>query len=229
MHIMAAKNIAHDNPGMQYAAGTAARACSAPTEQEMQRVVRAARYLRGMPLVEWKFELDKEPETIVVYSDSDWAGDAITRRSTSGGAATLDDRAALQTWSRAQGPKALSSMEAEYYGLVSACQEGRWLQSLVGELLGRSVNLILRTDSDAARLSIEKLGMMKTKHMELRFLFLKQLQDDHVIALERVWTHDNIADLMTKALTAQRRSELDELSLRFWHAMSAEHAKLSLA
>ena len=103
------------------------------------------------------------------------------------------------------------------------------MQSLVGELLGRSVNLILRTDSDAARLSIEKLGMMKTKHMELRFLFLKQLQDDHVIALERVSTHDNITDLMTKALTAQRRSELDELSLRFWHTMSAEHAKLYLA
>ena len=44
--------IAHDNPGVQYAAGNAARACSAPTELEMQRVVRAARYLRGTPLVQ---------------------------------------------------------------------------------------------------------------------------------------------------------------------------------
>ena len=165
---------------------------------------------------------------MVVYADSDWAGDAVTRRSTSGGVATLDDAVAVQSWSRAQGPRALSSMEAEYYALVSACQEGRWLQSLLGELLGRHVDLILRNDSDAARLSIEKLGMMKTKHMDLIFLFLKQLQDDHVIALERVSTRDNIADLMMKALTAQRRSELSDLSVKFWHTLSAELAKLSL-
>ena len=164
---------------------------------------------------------------MVVYADSDWAGDALTRRSTSGGVATLDDNAAVQSWSRAQGPRALSSTEAEYYALVSACQEGRWLQSLLGELLGRHVDLILRTDSDAARLSIEKLGMMKTKHMELRFMFLKQLQDDHVITLERVSTRDNIADLMTKALTEQRRSELSNISTKLWQTLSAESSKLS--
>ena len=119
----------------------------------------------------------------------------------------------------------MSSMETEYYALVLACQEGRWLQSLVGELLHRDIELVLRTDSDAARLSIEKLGMMRTKHMELCFLFLKQLQDDHVLRLERVTTREKVSDLMTKALTGQRRGELESMSTRLFRTVGSDIVK----
>ena len=112
-------------------------------------------------------DVDYRASTISV-----WAGDERTRRSTSGGILMLETDheeeertiAAVHAWSRAQGPIALSSMEAEYYALITTCQEARALQSLLQEVLGRRIPVILRTDSDAARLAVEKRGSTLQAH-----------------------------------------------------------------
>ena len=135
--------IGHDHPVIQFATGQAARCCAAPTKKELRRVNRIARYLRKAPVSCWHFELTKEPSQITGFSDSDWAGDEKTRRSTSGGILLVETGheeeertiAAVHAWSRAQGPIALSSMEAEYYALITTCQEARALQSLLEEIL----------------------------------------------------------------------------------------------
>ena len=130
--------------------------------------------------------------------------------------------AAVHTWSRAQGPIALSSMEAEYYALITTCQEARGLQSLLQEILGKELPIILKTDSDSARLAIEKRGSLHCKHMEIRHLFLKELQDADVIRLERITTSMNPADLMTKTLNQRRIVELMAIMMPCWTVRPCE-------
>ena len=116
--------------------------------------------------------------------------------------------AAVRAWSRAQGPIALRSMEAEYYALITTCQEVRGAQSLLEEVLGRRLPIILRTDSDAARLEIDKRGSLHCKHTELRHLFLKELQSTGIVQLMRVTSKNNIADLLTKILSQVRITDI---------------------
>ena len=116
--------------------------------------------------------------------------------------------AAVHAWSRAQGPIALSSMEAEYYSLITTCQEARALQFLLEEVLERRLPIILRTDSDAARLAIEKRGSLHCKHMELRHLFLQELQSTGIVQLMRVTSKKNTADLLTKILNQMRITKI---------------------
>jgi hypothetical protein len=180
--------------------------------------------LRRAPVFCWHFELEKEPMQITGFSDSDWAGDEKTRKSTSGGILLLETGceeeeqtiAAVHAWSRAQGPIALSSMEAEYYALITTCQEARGLQSLLEEVLGRRLPIILRTDSDAARLAIEKRGSLHCKHMELRHLFLKELQSTGIVQLMRVTSKKNTADLLTKILNQVRITEILNDMMACW-------------
>ncbi len=176
-----------------------------------------ARYLRRAPIFSWHYTLKKEPTQIIGYSDSDWAGDLETRKSTSGGVITLEAEgdvntettvAAVQAWSRSQGPIALSSMEAEYYALITACQETRAIQSLIEEITGKKIQITLCTDSNAARMAVEKRGTLHCKHMQIRHLFLKELQDRGVVKLTRVASKANPADLLTKILSQQRIEEI---------------------
>ncbi len=77
------------------------------------------------------------------------------------------------------------------------------MQSLLQEILGRLIQITLRTDSDAARLAVEKRGALHCKHMEIRHLFLNELQDHGVLKLARVTTKTNPAELLTKILGQQ--------------------------
>ncbi len=124
--------------------------------------------------------------------------------------------AAVHAWSRIQGPIALNSMEAEYSALITACQEARGLQSLLEEVLGHRLPIILRTDSDAERLAIAKRGSLHRKHMELRHLFLKELQSTGVVQLMRMTSKNNTADLVMKILNQVRITDILNDMMACW-------------
>ena len=95
-----------------------------PTICAMARMKRLARYLLELPegIIVLNSEVDKL-DKLFVYVDSDWAGCKSTRKSTSGGAVTWGG-GLLKSRSRTQGCVALSSGEAEYYGIVKAASVG---------------------------------------------------------------------------------------------------------
>jgi hypothetical protein len=107
-------------------------------------------------------------------------------------------------------------MEAEYYALITTCEEARALQPLLPEVLGRRIPIILRTDSDAARLAVEKRGSLHCEHMELRRLFLKELQSTSLVQLVRVTSKKNFADLLTKILNQARVTEILSGMIACW-------------
>ena len=91
---------------------------SSPTELSQAALKRMARYLRMRPRLVWKYDYQVASH-LEVYTDTDWAGCIRTRKSTSGGCLLLGNHI-LKTWSATQASLALSSGEAEFYGIVRA-------------------------------------------------------------------------------------------------------------
>ena len=94
-----------------------------PTVIAMRRLKKLTRYLLGTSEVYQELCPDPHAETLQVPVDSDWADDRKTRQSCSGGAVLFHGCAVL-TWARTQKTRALSSAEAELYGIGSGAIEG---------------------------------------------------------------------------------------------------------
>ena len=77
--------VALDRPDLSFASRVASSKMSDLQEGDEQMIKRIIRYLKGKPRVAIRYQFQEESEGIVVYIDSDWAGDVKTRKSTSGG------------------------------------------------------------------------------------------------------------------------------------------------
>ena len=130
--------------------------------------------------------------------DSDWATDKVDRRSTSAGVAQLGGCTIL-TYSRTQGSRALSSAEAEGYALGSGACEGLFICTVAKEL-SVDLKLVVYSDSTATISQHSKMGLGRMKHVELRFLFVKDLVKREKLSLCKILGTDNPADLGTKVL-----------------------------
>ena len=155
----------------------------------------------------WKFD-DKGEETlwIDVLADTDWAGDATTRRSTSGGMIAVGD-VAIKHWSRTQKGRSLSSTEAEYYAVVSGSAEGLAVQAMAHEL-GWTLKVRVWTDSSGAKSAVSKRGLGKMRHIELKYLWIQEAVQRKRVYMRKIWGKINPADHFTKA---QSKKEYEEL------------------
>jgi len=130
------------------------------------------------------------------WTDTDYAGCRDTRKSTSGGVIRLGTHV-LRGWSSTQKVIALSSGEAEYYGMVRGGAEALGTQSILGDL-GVSRNVKLMTDSSAAKGIAMRTGLGKVRHIEVNQLWLQEKVRDNVIQVIKVEGVKNIADALTK-------------------------------
>ena len=109
--------LAQDRPDIQFACKELAKGMSSPTEGDWQKLKRLGRYLIGNPRVVFNFKYKDKATFLDSRVDTDHAGCVKTRKSTNGGALTFGKHC-LKTWSTTQAVIALSSGEAEYYGVV---------------------------------------------------------------------------------------------------------------
>jgi hypothetical protein len=142
--------------------------------------------------------------SLVGYSDSDWAGDIITRRSTSGYIFYLGNSPII--WqSKIQPIVALSSTEAEYMALTNATQEALWIRSLLKEF-GFSMNMpttLWCDNKGAIDLTYNPIHHKRTKHIDIRFHFIRQVVQEGQVVIDKIHTSDMLADLLTKIVTPQ--------------------------
>jgi hypothetical protein len=194
--------LAMDRPDVQYTAKEICKSMSKPKRKSWAKLKRLARYLVKYPRLVWRFLDDGNVgmEYLDVYSDSDWAGDKVTRKSTSGGVAALAG-GALKTWSSTQGTIAMSSGEAEYYAMVKAAAEGLGIQALA-EDLGFQVKLRLWVDSTAAKAIISRIGLGKVRHMEVKYLWAQEAHKNGRFEVYKVPGELNPADVNTKPESA---------------------------
>ena len=102
---------------------------SSPCEHDLSKLKRVARYLSKHPRTIFHFRFQKKPSCLNVYSDSNWAGCLKTRKSTQGGVCIFGSHC-IRSWSSTQSIIALSSGEAEFYGVVKAASVALGLKSM---------------------------------------------------------------------------------------------------
>lgn len=118
----------------------------------MNALIRILKYIKGAPGKGLIYE-DKGHTQIVGYSDADWAGSPIDRRSTSGYCVLVGGN--LISWkSKKQNVVARSSAEAEYKAMVLVTCELIWLKQLLKELQFEEARpMTLICDNQAACIS----------------------------------------------------------------------------
>ena len=206
-------------PDITFAVKELCRSLQSPTQQNEKQLKHVLRYLKGSLqyttcLKPPRKRVVEQASTIEIqaFADSDWAGCAKTRKSTSGASLALWG-VTIATSSRTQATQALSSAEAELYAMGMAIQDALHLQSLLQELkltqLAKPFELTVYTDSSSGKALASKLGLTrKSKHVQLRLSFMQDLVASGQLKLSRVPSERNPADVLTKYLQASTLHKL---------------------
>nr|GEV71793.1 retrovirus-related Pol polyprotein from transposon TNT 1-94 [Tanacetum cinerariifolium] len=155
-----------------------------------------------------KSKLDEDKEEKVVdtshYCDADHAGCQDTRRSTSSSLQFLGDR--LISWSsKRQKSAAISSTEAEYIALSGCCAQILWMRSQLTDYgLGFNKIPMYCDKKSAIVLCCNNVQHSRSKHIDIRYHFIKEHVENGVIKLYFVNTEYQLADIFTKALGRER-------------------------
>ena len=190
-----------DRPDLQFSVKELCRDMSAPTTKSWSKLKRLSRYILSKPRLVIRFNFQDANSRLDIYSDSDWAGCRTTRKSTNGGC-VMRGTHCIKSWSSTQSVIALSSGEAEYYGLTKAGCVALGMRSLFVDFTGsdNQVEIHLHTDSTAAKGIVGRKGLGKLRHLEVQYLWLQ----DHVakknFVIHKVLGIKNPGDLMTKYL-----------------------------
>lgn len=147
---------------------------------------------------------------LVGYVDADWASDALDRRSYTG-FCFLKKGSAISWESRKQRTVALSSCEAEYMALSEACREAIYLRRLETEIVGLCNKIILFNDSQSAlKLANSHQSHKRSKHIDVRYNFIKEVIDNEIVETKYVGTSQMPADLLTKGLSRAKHYKFME-------------------
>ncbi|GFX58780.1 retrovirus-related Pol polyprotein from transposon TNT 1-94 [Trichonephila clavipes] len=177
-------------------------------------VVRGNTQLRGESFdevfQEYKLELSKVKSLkLRCYSDSDFATNRDDRVSM-GGFITFIDETPISSRTFKQKSVSLSTMEAEYVSLTEAAKEFIWLKNVIDN---KSLNLelsenVMFCDNQAA-ISFSKLPIenYRTKHIDVRYHFLRNLIYDKVFQIKYIGTKNNLADIFTKPMVKEKLLE----------------------
>nr|GEW21643.1 hypothetical protein [Tanacetum cinerariifolium] len=142
------------------------------------------------------------------FSDADFAGCKDTFKSTFGGAQFLGEKQV--SWSsKKQDCTALSTTEAEYVSLSACCAQVLWMRTQLTDYGFHFNKIPIYYDlKSAIAISCNPVQHSRTKHIIIRYHFIKEHVEKGMIELYFVNTDYQLADLFTKALPADRLNYL---------------------
>ncbi|XP_019154333.1 PREDICTED: uncharacterized protein LOC109150813 [Ipomoea nil] len=201
-------------PDLSYSVNHLCQFMHAPTIDHWAMVKRVLQYIKGK--LHYGLHLSASPTTSIhAYSDSDWAGCPVDRKSTSGYAVFLGSN--LISWlSRKQRTVARSSTEAEYKALADVAAEVTWVVSLLRELgLHTSQPSTLWCDNlGATYLCANPVFHARTKHVEIDYHFVRDKVATGDFKVNFISTKDQLTDIFTKPLPGSRFTALrDKLNV----------------
>ena len=147
----------------------------------------------------------------VIYCNADQASDPNDQKSISGYTAVLSG-AAISWSSKKQTTISLSSTEAEYVAAVRATQEAIWIHTFlfkIGHPLKEPINFYVNNQS-AIKLVENPVAHDCTKHIDIKYHFIRDIEARKIINVEYCPTNDQIANVLTKPLSCEKHKHFTE-------------------
>ena len=185
-------------PDLSYAVSAVSKYMVNPGKEHWKAVQWILRYLRGTTDVCLQF--GRTRDGVIRYVDANFVGGLDRRRSLTGyvftiGGCAISWKATLQT------TVALSTAEAEYMAITEACKEAIWLKGLFSELNeDLQISTVFCDNQSAIFLTKDQMFHERTKHIDVRYHFVRDIIARGDIIVSKISTHENPKDIMTKSL-----------------------------
>lgn len=222
--------IVHTRPDLAYAVSLAARWSSNPGKDQWTWLTRIIRYVAGTRKAGLLFGSNEQaPNSIVLYTDADFAGCVDTRRSTSGvvihafgspilhwsrkqrcitnpeeqDVSTTSGQPAPQASSKDDVPIATSTKEAELVAMYEGIKDAEWVARLMTSFVTHATPITALCDNQTA---VGLVQSTKRTHEKRRFIDIPLkyaravYHDTKTVNVDWISGTDNMADLLTKAL-----------------------------
>jgi len=190
-------------PDISFATSTVAQFLDNPGSAHWEAVKTIYRYLLGTK--DWSLVYGGKTEDLQGFVNADGASQEH-RRAISGYVFMLDGGAVSWT-SKKQELITLSTTEAEYVAATHAAKEAMWLKELFGEIFGHTINkpiTIFGNNKSAITLAHNGQYHSRTKHIDIRYHFIRYIIENGSIKLIYCPTDDQTADTLTKALPSTK-------------------------
>ena len=187
--------MSQNRPDLSAAACQLATRMQEPTEYDWERLKRLCRYVKGCPrcvlCYPWQHE---ESTNVKLTTDSDWANEARTRKSHSGGLLQIGHHL-VQHWCRRQPVIALSSGEAELYSSVCGLTRMLGLVNVLREIQGKTWGdpLVHAVDASACKSMLLRHGSRGLKHLETKNLWVQEAVKSKHIKVVKIAREVNAA------------------------------------
>ncbi|GJZ01356.1 putative reverse transcriptase, RNA-dependent DNA polymerase [Tanacetum coccineum] len=190
-------------PDIMFAVCACARFQVTPKTSHFNAVKRIFRYLKGQPKLGLWYPRDS-PFDLEAFSDSDYAGASLDRKSTTGGCQFLGKR--LISWQcKKQTIVANSTTEAEYVAAANCCGQVLWIQNQMLDYGFNFMNTKIYIDNESTICIVKNpVFHSKTKHIEIRHHFIRDSYEKKLIQVIKIHTDQNVTDLLTKAFDVSR-------------------------
>ena len=185
---------------IMHAVGIVGRFQANPKESHLQAVKRIFKYLQGTHNFCLWYPRDTDV-TLHAYTDADWEGSIDDRKSTSGAAFCMGSRL-VSSFNKKQSSIALSTAEAEYVAAASCYTQLLWMMQTLQEIQITCTSPISILCDNTSAISISKNLVMhsKTKHIPIKYHFLREQVLEQKVKLEYVPSKEQVADIFTKPL-----------------------------
>ncbi|GJS11823.1 putative ribonuclease H-like domain-containing protein [Tanacetum coccineum] len=201
-------------PDIMYAVCVCSRFQVTPKTSHLNAVKRIFKYLKGKPHLGLWYPRES-PFDLEAFSDSDYGGSNLDRKSTTGGCQFLGQR--LISWQcKKQTIVATSTTEAEYVAAANCCGQVLWVQNQLLDYGFNFMNTKIHIDNESTICIVKNpVYHSKTKHIEIRHHFIRDCYEKKLISVEKIHTDLNVADLLTKPFDGPRFNYLVHVFLCF--------------
>ena len=200
-------------PDITFAVGRLSKFLEKPGQAHWEASRRVFRYLKGT--LDWKLTYGEWEEPLTGWVDADGSQEEDRRAIT--GYAFLIDGGAVSWNSKQQELIVLSTTEGEYVAATHAAKEALWLRSLISEVFGDNLDstTLFSDNQSTIALSKDHQYHTRTKHIDIRYHFIRWVIENGSIRLIYCPTDDMLADTLTKSLPSVKAKHFaSELGLR---------------
>lgn len=193
--------LVHTRPDIAYSVGIVSRFMEKPTMMHLNAAKRILRYIKGTLDYGLIYTKDSDNKVLIGYSDSDLAGNVEDGKSTGGMVFYLNKN--LITWaSQKQKCVALSSCEAEFMAATTAACQAVWLRKLLSQVTDCNIGPVFLFIDNKSAIDLAKNPVFhgRSKHIDVRFHFIRECVENGEIIVKHVNSEDQRANSLTKAL-----------------------------